>query len=123
MLFRSPQNPKTPFALIVNFWNLNMNTKNPIDSLRLLQENKSCFDCHEKGTMYCVMAPFGVFVCSACAGIHREFSHKVKGISMSNFTETETKFLAENGNKVFTRHLVLQIILECPSYSHVELEP
>jgi ribose 5-phosphate isomerase RpiB len=46
------------------------------------------------------MAPFGVFVCSTCAGIHREFSNKVKGISMSNFTEQETKFLAENGNKV-----------------------
>jgi hypothetical protein len=46
------------------------------------------------------MAPFGVFVCSACAGVHREFSHKVKGISMSNFAEVETKFLAENGNKV-----------------------
>jgi len=71
-----------------------------MDALRLLAENKSCFDCHEKGTMYCVMVPFGVFVCSACAGIHRDFSHKVKGISMSNFNEAETKFLAENGNKV-----------------------
>ena len=77
-----------------------MNKQNQMDALRLLTENKSCFDCHEKGTMYCVMAPFGVFVCSACAGVHREFNHKVKGISMSNFSETETKFLAENGNKV-----------------------
>lgn len=77
-----------------------MKQQNPMDVLRLLPENKSCFDCHEKGTMYCVMAPFGVFVCSTCAGIHREFSNKVKGISMSNFTEQETKFLAENGNKV-----------------------
>lgn len=82
-----------------------------MDALRQLAENKQCFDCNEKGTMYCVMAPFGVFVCSSCAGVHREFSHKVKGISMSNFSEEETKFLAQHGNKVSihthdSRHLI-----------------
>jgi hypothetical protein len=46
------------------------------------------------------MAPFGVFVCSACSGLHREINNKVKGISMSIFTEQETNFLKENGNKV-----------------------
>jgi hypothetical protein len=46
------------------------------------------------------MAPFGVFVCSACSGLHREINNKVKGISMSLFTEQETNFLKENGNKV-----------------------
>jgi hypothetical protein len=50
--------------------------------------------------MYCVMVPFGVFVCSACAGLHRDFSHKVKGISMSTFTDDDLKFLNQNGNKV-----------------------
>ena len=49
--------------------------------------------------MYVVMN-FGVFVCSNCAGIHREMTHKVKGISMSNFSETEMTFLIENGNAV-----------------------
>ena len=71
-----------------------------MEGLRQQQDNKTCFDCHEKGTMYCVMAPFGVFVCSTCAGVHREFNHKVKGISMSNFSDAEIKFLAESGNKV-----------------------
>ena len=71
-----------------------------MDTLRQIAENKSCFDCQQKGTMYCVMAPFGVFVCSACAGVHRELNNKVKGISMSNFSEAETTFLRENGNKV-----------------------
>jgi hypothetical protein len=52
--------------------------------------------------MYCVMQPFGVFVCSACAGVHRDFSHKVKGISMSTFTDEDIKFLTINGNKVST---------------------
>jgi late competence protein required for DNA uptake (superfamily II DNA/RNA helicase) len=73
---------------------------NPMDALRLLQENKSCFDCSEKGTTYCVMAPHGVFVCSQCAGMHREMNHKVKGISMSVFSDADITFLRENGNKV-----------------------
>merc|ERR1712127_262982 len=47
--------------------------------------------------MYCVMN-FHVFVCSACAGIHREMTHKVKGISMCVFSEQELKDLAQNGN-------------------------
>jgi hypothetical protein len=49
--------------------------------------------------MYVVMN-FGVFICSNCAGIHREMNHKVKGISMSNFTEVELASLIENGNAV-----------------------
>ena len=51
-----------------------------METLRQLQEDKTCFDCHEKGRMYCVMAQFGVIVCSTCAEVHREFNHKVKGI-------------------------------------------
>ena len=51
--------------------------------------------------MYCVMN-FNVFVCSACAGIHREMNHKVKGISMCVFSEQELKELTENGNAVST---------------------
>ena len=73
---------------------------NPIDALRMLAENKACFDCSEKGVTYTLMAPFGVFLCSACAGVHRDFSHKVKGISMSNYSPSEIKFLADQGNKV-----------------------
>jgi len=43
---------------------------------------------------------YGVFVCSACSGIHREMTHKVKGIGMCNFNEKEIEFLSKNGNKV-----------------------
>ena len=85
-----------------------------MDTLRQLPENKKCFDCQQKvsipparltatvqGTMYCVMN-FHVFVCSACAGVHREIPHKVKGISMCVFSEQELKDLAEHGNAVST---------------------
>lgn len=43
---------------------------------------------------------FGVFVCSSCSGIHREMTHKVKGVGMCNFADKEIEFLAANGNKV-----------------------
>ena len=57
------------------------------------------------------MMDFGIFVCSACSGIHRELSHKVKGVSMSNFAEKEAEFLAKWGNEVhlyFTHLIVLE---------------
>lgn len=47
--------------------------------------------------MYAVMN-FGVFVCSACAGIHRELNYKVKGLSMCTFKDDELKNLSSNGN-------------------------
>lgn len=47
--------------------------------------------------MYVVMN-FGVFVCSTCAGIHREMTHKVKGISMCTFSADEIDMLTKNGN-------------------------
>ena len=43
---------------------------------------------------------FGIFVCSTCSGIHRELTHKVKGIGMSNFNDKEIEFLEKNGNEV-----------------------
>ena len=55
---------------------------------------------------------FGIFVCSACAGIHRELSHKVKGVSMSNFTDKEAEFLAKWGNEVILVFLY-NMAIEC----------
>ena len=83
---------------------------NKIEELRKLVDNKKCFDCHEKvkifyankviqGTTYVVM-DFGVFVCSTCSGIHRELTHKVKGLAMCNFSEKEIEVLTKNGNEV-----------------------
>lgn len=35
--------------------------------------------------------------CPLCS---RELGHRVKGVSMSNFTDAEADFLTQNGNKV-----------------------
>ncbi|EKX51213.1 hypothetical protein GUITHDRAFT_66277 [Guillardia theta CCMP2712] len=39
--------------------------------------------------MTSICMDYGTFVCTNCAGIHREFQHKCKGITMSNWTLEE----------------------------------
>lgn len=73
-----------------------------INDMRKLPANKKCFECGEIGTTY-IVQDFGVFVCSGCAGLHREFNHRVKGLSMSNFTVTELEVIKTQGNEVCLR--------------------
>eukprot|EP01126_Amoeba_proteus_P020248 TRINITY_DN2065_c0_g1_i29.p1 TRINITY_DN2065_c0_g1~~TRINITY_DN2065_c0_g1_i29.p1 ORF type:complete len:150 (-),score=24.05 TRINITY_DN2065_c0_g1_i29:917-1309(-) len=67
----------------------------------VLQEsaNKICFTCSQKGPTY-VLCPFDVFICTTCSGICRQFNWRVKGVSMSNFTEEEVRRLQNGGNQV-----------------------
>ena len=56
---------------------------------------------------------YGTFVCSKCAGIHRELNTKVKGIGVCNFDDKEIAFLNKMGNdvikflKIFPKNLKL----------------
>ncbi|EGZ27978.1 hypothetical protein PHYSODRAFT_258326 [Phytophthora sojae] len=65
--------------------------------------NKRCFDCNEMTSLWHGQMPqyvcldFNTFVCTACSGIHREFAHRVKSISMSKFTESEVKNMVGHG--------------------------
>jgi len=68
-----------------------------IRAIRKLKPNKRCFDCTEKGPTY-VCTNFSTFICTTCAGIHREFSHVVKSISMATFTPEEVEKIKEGGN-------------------------
>ena len=73
-----------------------------INDIRKLPANKKCFECGDNGTTYLVHE-FGIFVCSGCAGIHREFNHRVKGLSMSNFSVAELELLRTQGNEACVR--------------------
>ncbi|KAL7718966.1 Stromal membrane-associated protein [Entamoeba marina] len=55
-------------------------------------------DCQAMGPVYVVL-DFGTFVCQTCSGIHREFSHRVKSISMASFKPEEMKKIKEMGNE------------------------
>jgi len=68
-----------------------------VRDLRKKECNKVCFDCGEKGPQV-VCTTFNTFVCMMCSGIHREFSHRVKNISMSTFEEAEVEALEKGGN-------------------------
>eukprot|EP00904_Undaria_pinnatifida_P001696 jgi/Undpi1/11527/HiC_scaffold_30.g13824.m1 len=61
--------------------------------------NKRCADCIERLPQW-VVTDFNTFVCTACSGIHREFSHRVKSISLATFTEDEVKGVKEGGNEI-----------------------
>lgn len=51
-----------------------------------------------------VVSKFQVFVCSDCSGIHRQFGHRVKAVSLSSFTMEEVNALQNSGgNAAFTR--------------------
>jgi len=67
--------------------------------LSLLPENRICMECQIKSTPN-VVIDYGIFVCSFCAGLHRKYQAKVKGIAMTNFTQEQVDFFKNNGNKI-----------------------
>lgn len=71
-----------------------------VDKIRSVQRstkaNKQCANCGEMGPVYVCM-DFHTFVCTECSGLHRELSHKVKSISMSNWNMDEFVTLESGG--------------------------
>ncbi|XP_027357949.1 probable ADP-ribosylation factor GTPase-activating protein AGD14 isoform X2 [Abrus precatorius] len=69
-----------------------------IRGLLKLQPNRRCINCNSLGPQY-VCTNFWTFVCTNCSGIHREFTHRVKSVSMAKFTSQEVSALQEGGNQ------------------------
>ncbi|KAF7819841.1 putative ADP-ribosylation factor GTPase-activating protein AGD14 isoform X1 [Senna tora] len=69
-----------------------------IRGLLKLQPNRRCINCGSLGPQY-VCTNFWTFVCINCSGIHREFTHRVKSVSMAKFTSQEVIALQEGGNQ------------------------
>ncbi len=67
-------------------------------SIQRRPENKHCCDCTERLPQY-VNLEFNTFVCMNCSGVHRELNHRVKGITLSNFSEEEVRNLQQGGNQ------------------------
>ncbi|KAL3825142.1 hypothetical protein ACJIZ3_021171 [Penstemon smallii] len=68
-----------------------------IRNLLKLPENRKCINCNSLGPQY-VCTNFSTFVCTTCSGIHREFTHRVKSVSMAKFTSQEVSALQGGGN-------------------------
>ncbi|KAG8657406.1 probable ADP-ribosylation factor GTPase-activating protein AGD14 isoform X3 [Manihot esculenta] len=69
-----------------------------IRGLLKLPENRRCINCNGLGPQY-VCTNFWTFVCTNCSGIHREFTHRVKSVSMAKFNSQEVIALQGGGNK------------------------
>ncbi|KAJ1416735.1 ARFGAP/RecO-like zinc finger [Sesbania bispinosa] len=86
-----------------------------IRGLMKLPPNRRCINCNsllklkplalkwdslrtEKGPQY-VCTNFWTFICMTCSGIHREFTHRVKSVSMAKFTSQEVDALQNGGNQ------------------------
>nr|CAB3500969.1 unnamed protein product [Digitaria exilis] len=70
-----------------------------VRGLLKLPPNRRCINCNGLGPQY-VCTSFWTFVCVACSGIHREFTHRVKSVSMSTFSSQEVEALQKGGNQV-----------------------
>ncbi|KAL0315610.1 UNVERIFIED_CONTAM: putative ADP-ribosylation factor GTPase-activating protein AGD14 [Sesamum radiatum] len=68
-----------------------------IRNLLKLPQNRRCINCNSLGPQY-VCTNFSTFVCTTCSGIHREFTHRVKSVSMAKFTPQEVSALQGGGN-------------------------
>ncbi|RDY04178.1 putative ADP-ribosylation factor GTPase-activating protein AGD14, partial [Mucuna pruriens] len=69
-----------------------------IRGLMKLPPNRRCINCNSFGPQY-VCTNFWTFVCMTCSGIHREFTHRVKSVSMAKFTSQEVDALQNGGNQ------------------------
>ncbi|PON66288.1 Arf GTPase activating protein [Parasponia andersonii] len=69
-----------------------------IRGLMKLPPNRKCINCNSLGPQY-VCTNFWSFVCMTCSGIHREFTHRVKSVSMAKFTSQEVEALQNGGNQ------------------------
>uniref|UniRef100_A0A1D1YEC7 Putative ADP-ribosylation factor GTPase-activating protein AGD14 n=1 Tax=Anthurium amnicola TaxID=1678845 RepID=A0A1D1YEC7_9ARAE len=69
-----------------------------IRGLLKLPANRRCINCNSLGPQY-VCTNFWTFICTNCSGIHREFTHRVKSVSMAKFTSQEVNALQEGGNE------------------------
>ncbi|XP_008808989.2 probable ADP-ribosylation factor GTPase-activating protein AGD14 isoform X2 [Phoenix dactylifera] len=69
-----------------------------IRGLLKLRANRRCINCNSLGPQY-VCTNFWTFICTNCSGLHREFTHRVKSISMAKFTLQEISALQEGGNE------------------------
>lgn len=69
-----------------------------IRGLLKLPPNRRCINCNSLGPQY-VCTNFWTFICIACSGVHREFTHRVKSVSMAKFTTQEVEALQRGGNQ------------------------
>ena len=73
--------------------------------------NRKCANCSESGPIY-ICLDYHTFVCTECSGIHRDLGHKVKSITMSNWTREEVDAIEFSGGNARDREIYLATYIE-----------
>ena len=68
-----------------------------LKKLSKVESNKTCCECPERMPGY-VNLSHKTFVCTKCAGVLRDLQFKIKGISMSKFTQQDLDEMSSGGN-------------------------
>ena len=71
-----------------------------LEKIRKLPANRVCANCPEESRLGfdAVCVKFSTFVCHKCKSAHQSFSHRVKSVGMSNWTQDEVdKLRKQNG--------------------------
>jgi hypothetical protein len=69
-----------------------------VAELRALPDNKRCWDCETLGTTYYV-PQLSIFVCMQCSGVHMQFGHRVKSVTLADFSADEVEAMRQGGNQ------------------------
>jgi len=72
------------------------NVLDRVRELHKLPENRQCRICESISTYICTN--YYVFVCETCAGVMREYSLSLKGVSMTRWSTEDAELIALGGN-------------------------
>ncbi|KAG5490907.1 hypothetical protein JIQ42_00792 [Leishmania sp. Namibia] len=61
--------------------------------------NQICAECGEPFPSWCILQPFGAFVCIECIGVHRKlWPNKCRGADLDRWPESDVEFMKSRGN-------------------------
>lgn len=68
--------------------------------------NQTCADCGAAFPSWCLLQPFGAFVCIECIGVHRKlWSNKCRGAELDLWPAADVAFMQTRGNAVVNAEL------------------
>ncbi|CBZ30584.1 putative GTP-ase activating protein [Leishmania mexicana MHOM/GT/2001/U1103] len=78
--------------------------------------NQICADCGEPFPSWCILQPFGAFVCIQCIGVHRKlWSNKCRSAELDRWPDSDIEFMKARGNDVVNDELEYYVALPTDS--------
>lgn len=81
-------------------------------------ENQACADCGEPFPMWCVLQPFGAFVCIGCIGVHRQlWPNRCREAELDRWPAEDVAFMAARGNAAVNAELEFRVAFPAGSFA------